>query len=107
MLKYTGIPVSHGCIKSTAKVLSDDTDFDCVEYGDIIIVYRSSPGWIIPLMRAGGIICEVGGALSHLGILCREIGKPCVSGIPGIHTTIKNGDTLYLDGSTGEVIIYE
>lgn len=107
VIEVRGIAVSHGSCKSRAKVIANEEDFDKVEQGDIIIVYKSCPGWIIPLMRAGGMICEIGGALSHIGILCRELGKPCVSGIPNIYSQIKDNDIVYINGTLGEVQIYE
>lgn len=107
MSQYKGIAVSHGSCKSNAKIIASEEDFDKVEDGDIIIVYKSSPGWIIPLMKASGMVCEIGGALSHIGILCRELGKPCVSGIPEIYSKIKDNDIIYINGALGEVQVYE
>lgn len=107
MRQYKGTAVSQGICKSKAKILVDEGDFAKVEPGDIIVVYRSSPGWVIPLMKAGGMICEIGGAFSHIGILCRELGKPCVSGVPNIYTDIHDDDMIYINGTIGEIQIYE
>lgn len=107
MISYNGIAVSSGIARSRAKVLNDVNDFVKVEEGDIIIVYKSYPGWVIPLIKASGMICEIGGALSHIGILCRESGKPCVSGIPDICSIIKDGDDVMIDGNKGVVYVYK
>ncbi len=53
------------------------------------------------------MICEIGGALSHIGILCRESGKPCVSGIPDVCSIIKDGDDVMIDGNKGVVYVYK
>lgn len=107
MQQFKGIAVSPGVCKSKAKIIIDDKDFEKVEVGDIIVVYKSSPGWIIPLMKAGGMVCEVGGAFSHIGILCRELSKPCISGIPDIVSKIRDNYTIYINGDSGEIQIYE
>ncbi len=107
MKSYKGIPVSSGFCKSKAKIINNSADFGKVQYGDIIIVKHSFPGWIIPLMKASGLVCEIGGKVSHIGILCRELGKPCVSNIPNIQETIHDEDYIFIDGDTGEVCIYD
>lgn len=107
MRKYKGIAVSPGICKSKTKIIRNEEDFEKVEPGDIIVVYKSSPGWIIPLMKAGGIVCEIGGAFSHIGILSRELSKPCVSGIPNIFSEIHDNCNIYIDGTLGEIQVYE
>lgn len=105
MEQYIGISVSGGTTRAAAKVLLNMDDFAKVEPGDIIVVPKSFPGWIIPLINSSGLICEIGGAFSHLGILCRELGKPCVSGIPNICNLIADNDIIFLDGDKGEVYV--
>lgn len=105
MEQYIGISVSGGTVRAAAKVLLDMDDFAKVEPGDIIVVPKSFPGWIIPLIKSSGLICEIGGVFSHLGILSRELGKPCVSGISNICTLIADNDIIYLDGDKGEVYV--
>ena len=100
---YYGIPVSPGIAKSKAKIINDLDDFSKVENGDIIVVDKSFPGWIVPLMKASGMICEIGGNFSHIAILCRELGKPCVSGVSDIRSTIKDGENVLIDGNKGEI----
>jgi pyruvate,water dikinase len=83
---------------------SSEEDFGKVNNGDIVVVYRSSPAWAVPLMRgAGGMICEVGGKVSHIAIICRELGIPCVIGIHGIFEELKDGDLVTVDCENGEV----
>lgn len=107
MRQYKGIAVSPGICRSKAKVIINEKDFEKVELGDIIVVYKSSPAWIIPLMKAGGMICEIGGSFSHIGILSRELSKPCVSGISNIFSEIHDNDNIYIDGTLGEIQVYE
>jgi pyruvate,water dikinase len=48
---------------------------------------------------------EVGGYLSHGAIVAREYGLPAVVNVPGALTAITDGQTLEVDGDTGEVIV--
>ena len=68
---------------------------------------------------AKGILTSRGGMTSHAAVVCRGMGTPCVAGAEGISVsehkkevgvtvggkalTLKEGDWLSLDGSTGEV----
>lgn len=52
-----------------------------------------------------GILAEVGGATAHTAILARNLEIPAVLGASGILSSIKDGDTLILDGGKGEVKI--
>lgn len=98
-----GLAVSDGYAEGTVKVLIDENDFGKVEQGDIIVVPRSSPAWTVPLMCAAGMICEVGGRLSHIAIICREMGVPCVTGINNAIQELQDGDFVSIDCKRGEV----
>lgn len=41
--------------------------------------------------------------LSHSAIVARELGIPAVVGITGLIDSIKTGDKIEIDGTTGEV----
>ena len=103
MTKYKGIPVSDGIAHSKAVIINSIEDYKKVNHEAIIVVKKSYPGWIIPLMTASGIIVEIGGKYSHIGIVSREKGKPCVSDIPNICRIIHDGDEVIINGDTGEV----
>ena len=103
MHKYRGVPVSNGIAHSKAVIINGIDDYKKVNHEDIIVVNKSYPGWIIPLINASGIIVEIGGKYSHIGIVCRELGKPCVSNIPDICNIIHDGDEVLINGDTGEV----
>jgi phosphohistidine swiveling domain-containing protein len=67
--------------------------------GDIIVTPMLHPGWLPFLLRAGGVVSEVGGWLSHMAIVARERDVAMIVGIdapPGLGT----GDRvrLHLDG---------
>ena len=48
---------------------------------------------------------EIGGPLQHGGIIAREYGIPCVSGLIGVMDIIKDGDLLEVERSNVVVTI--
>jgi pyruvate,water dikinase len=54
------------------------------------------------LARAGAVVAESGGLLSHSSIVAREFGIPCVVSVPGA-MRIPDGATIRVDGYSGAV----
>ncbi len=52
-----------------------------------------------------GIVTEAGGGTSHAAILARSRGIPAVSGVTGITTEVRSGDTIIVDGREGLVLV--
>ncbi len=55
--------------------------------------------------RVLGFVTEMGGRQAHAAILARSLGVPAIVGAHGIVDRVRSGDTLAVDGSTGEVLI--
>lgn len=56
-------------------------------------------------LTAGGLVMEMGGAMSHGAVVAREYGIPAVVGVPLATEAIANGTELIVDGTTGPVVI--
>ena len=54
--------------------------------------------------RVRGLVCDIGSPTHHTVILVRSLGVPAVVGLGGATQAILPGQTLALDGSTGEVV---
>lgn len=52
-----------------------------------------------------GIVSDMGGRTSHSAIMSRSLEIPAVVGFTGSLSEIKNGETVIVDGSTGNVIV--
>lgn len=52
--------------------------------------------------RVVAIVTERGGPTSHTAIIARQLGIPCVVGVPGA-TSISSGDLVVVDGQSGDV----
>jgi len=81
----------------------------------VLIREETSPDDFHGMAVAQGILTAKGGATSHAAVVARQIGKPCVAGCADLEVnyatksahangiTVKEGDWVSLDGSTGEV----
>src|SRR5437667_15930 len=71
----------------------------------------------VDMVEAKGILTQTGGTASHAALVARGMGRPCVVGASAIDvdvrqrkfsangTTIKEGDQITIDGTTGEVYV--
>ncbi|WP_430540873.1 PEP-utilizing enzyme [Roseofilum halophilum] len=69
----------------------------------ILVVPYTDSGWSLVLGKAGGLISEVGGRLSHGAIVAREYGIPAVMDIPNIMERLHDGQWVRIDGEKGIV----
>jgi len=91
------------------------------EEGKKIILVRkeTKPEDVPAFFSSEGILTSLGGKSSHAAIVSRGMGKPCIVGCPELKIdydnntctangiTIKEGDTITIDGSQGTVYIGE
>jgi len=85
----------------------------------ILVRWETTPDDIHGLIQAAGILTAHGGMTSHAAVVARGMGKPCVAGCEGLTIDLEartlsigghalaEGDTLTIDGGTGQVIIGE
>ena len=113
-----GLNASPGAAVGKA-VFHADTAVAWVEKGQKVVLVReeTSPDDFHGMAVAQGILTAKGGATSHAAVVARQIGKPCVAGCAELEVnyatrsatangvTIKEGDPISLDGSSGEVFV--
>jgi phosphoenolpyruvate synthase/pyruvate phosphate dikinase len=68
-------------------------------------VPRTVPPWTLLFGIAIAVVTDVGGALSHCGIVAREYGIPCVGETVVATAKIPDGAIIEVDGTVGEVRI--
>lgn len=95
-----GIGCSPGRVTGRVRVVVDPAEVPSLN-GDILVTTSTDPGWVTLFPGALGIIVERGSLLSHSAIVSREMGKPCIVGVTGLLKTLKTGDEIEMDGSTG------
>lgn len=69
--------------------------------GNILVTKSTSPSDMFLLMTSNGVVTELGGRLSHAAVVCRELGKACVTGVN--IGDIEDNSQVTVDGSTGRV----
>lgn len=101
-----GIPCSNGKVRGEALVITNVNDVKDVK-DKILITKMTDPGWVFLLATAKGIIAEKGSLLSHTAIISRELKIPSIVGVDNLLNTIRSGDEIEMDGSTGIIRIIE
>ena len=113
-----GLPASPGAACG-AVVFSADEAEARAQKGEAVILVRieTSPEDIHGMHAARGILTTRGGMTSHAAVVARGMGRPCVAGCGGVAVdygaqvltgggkTVRAGDIITLDGTTGEVFI--
>ncbi|MCQ3814021.1 MAG: phosphoenolpyruvate--protein phosphotransferase [Acidimicrobiia bacterium] len=52
-----------------------------------------------------GFVTEAGGPTSHVAIIARSLGVAAVVGTPHVAEMVRSGETVAMDGTTGDVVI--
>ena len=99
-----GVPSSRGTYRGIVRVIRSLADADRLQPGDVLVVPFSDVAWTPLFARAGAVIAEAGGMLSHSSIVAREHGIPCVVSVPGA-CSLPDGATVHVDGFAGTVTL--
>jgi pyruvate,orthophosphate dikinase len=113
----TGLPASPGAACGEIVFSSDEAEALKSAGRKVILVrVETSPEDIHGMHAAEGILTTRGGMTSHAAVVARGMGKPCVSGAGSLRVdyrtqtlsaggiALKKGETLTIDGSTGQVL---
>jgi pyruvate,orthophosphate dikinase len=113
----TGLPASPGAAAGEVVFSSEEAEAAKKAGRPVILVrIETSPEDIHGMHAAEGILTTRGGMTSHAAVVARGMGKPCVSGAGTIRVdyaartftvagaTVKAGETITVDGATGQVL---
>lgn len=100
----TGTPASAGRVTGLARVVMDPSGAR-IEPGEILVAPSTDPGWTPLFLTAGGLVMEMGGAMSHGSVVAREYGIPAVVGVAHATTRITTGQRITVDGGAGTVTV--
>jgi len=104
--KLSGTPTSRGLYTGPARVVQGIRDFDKLKDGDVLVIPYSDVGWTPLFTRAGAVIAESGGILSHSSIIAREYNIPAVVSVPGA-CSLEDDTLVTVDGYRGKIVIHE
>ncbi|MBS1957753.1 MAG: pyruvate, phosphate dikinase [Cyanobacteria bacterium SZAS-4] len=115
-LLATGLNASPGA--GIGRIVFDPDQVEsAVQKGEKVILVRieTCPDDIHGIVPAQGVVTSRGGMTSHAAVVARGMGKPCVAGCESLKInlekgeisvggkTLKAGDVISIDGSTGEI----
>ncbi len=99
-----GLGVSAGTAEGIVRVVRDLDDAD-IDEGTILVCRATDPSWASLFPLAEAVVTDVGSAMSHAAIVCRELGLPCVAGTRNGTTVLRDGMRVRVDGTSGRVEI--
>lgn len=114
-----GLPASPGAASGKIVFTAEDAEDQAKKYPVILVRVETSPEDIHGMHAAQGILTARGGMTSHAAVVARGMGKCCVSGAGELRVdykqrqvsvggrTLKEGEVVTLNGSTGEVMLGE
>jgi pyruvate,water dikinase len=103
---HSGTGTSPGSYTGKTKVVKSVSDFESVTRGDVLLIPFSDVSWTPVLAKAGAIVSETGGMLSHSSIIAREMGIPAMVSVPNA-CAIGGGLTVTINGSNGVLTIHD
>jgi pyruvate,orthophosphate dikinase len=117
----TGVNASPGAAVGRIYFDADTAEEKSKEEGQDVIMVRpfTKPDDVHGMLASKGILTSEGGATSHAAVVARQFGVPCVVGASDIKInmkkrellasgiTVKEGDYLSVDGTSGEVFLGE
>ena len=102
----SGIPASRGRQTGTAVAVRSIDESDRFVDGGVLVVPFSDIAWTPLFARAGAIVAQAGGILSHSSIVAREFGIPAVVSVPNACVRL-DGRRVRVDGLEGTITILD
>ncbi len=98
-----GRPASRGIVQGTVRVAHTLEEAAELKPGEILVTPITDIGWTPYFSMIGGLVTDLGSAVSHGAVIAREYGLPCVVNTrQGTHY-LSTGDRIRLDGDKGIV----
>lgn len=100
-----GVPVAAGKASGAVRLINHPDQGRRLRPGEVMVAPSTDPGWTPLFLKAGGLVMETGGFLSHGAIVAREYGIPAVTNIPGVMGLLEEGWTIVVDGDSGKIFL--
>lgn len=100
-----GVPVAAGKASGSVRLISHPDEGGRLQPGEVMVAPSTDPGWTPLFLKAGAVVMETGGFLSHGAIVAREYGIPAVVNIPGVMGILEEGRTIVVDGDSGKIFL--
>lgn len=102
--ELTGIPASGGKACGVVCIV-DELTVENIDFpeGAVLVCKNTDVRYLPYMKKSSAIVTELGGILSHAAIISRELKKPCIIGVSGATTVLKNSSTIEVDANSGVV----
>lgn len=102
-----GTPCCPGVVEGVVRVAKTLADTEGMA-GEILVTYRTDPGWVPLYPSCSGLVIERGSLLSHSAVVARELGLPTIVGVSGgLMERLETGMRVRVDATRGEIRILE
>ncbi|HKZ41711.1 MAG TPA: PEP-utilizing enzyme, partial [Candidatus Hodarchaeales archaeon] len=101
----SGMPASAGIATGVVRVIKSFEEFENLLPGEILVAPMTGPAWTPLFSRALAVVTDTGSILAHASLIAREYGIPAIVGTGQATKRLKNGDTITVNGNTGEITI--
>jgi len=98
-----GRPASRGVAVGIARVAHTLVEAAALQPGEILVTPITDIGWTPYFSLIGGLVTDLGSAVSHGAVIAREYGLPCVVNTRDGTRFFQSGDHIRLDGDKGTV----
>ena len=99
----TGLAASPGRAAGRVRRLSDPSEGNRFQDGEVLVAVMTTPDWVPTMRRAAALVTDGGGMTCHAAIVARELGVPCVVGTRTATEVLRDGETVTVDGAAGKV----
>ncbi|QJE03448.1 phosphoenolpyruvate synthase [Massilia forsythiae] len=84
------------------RVISDPSEMERVQPGDVLVADMTDPNWEPVMKRASAIVTNRGGRTCHAAIIARELGVPAVVGCGDATDILKDGTLVTVSCAEGD-----
>lgn len=100
--------ILEGLVASNGKVIGvTETNINKVDKDKIYVTKMLTPEDAYLLSNVGGVICETGSLLSHVSIVLRELGIPCLINVANLTNVMSSDQRVELDCYQGYVKVLQ
>ena len=99
----SGIPAVSGRYTGRVRIVREDTELGRIRPGDVLVCPVAAPVWSVALPIIGALVADSGGLLSHSAIIAREYRIPAVVATGSGTSTLRDGQVVTVDGTTGQI----
>ncbi|SQI40762.1 Phosphoenolpyruvate synthase [Leminorella richardii] len=103
-----GRAIGHRIGAGPVKVITDLSQMDRIQPGDVLVTDMTDPDWEPIMKRAAAIVTNRGGRTCHAAIIARELGIPAVVGCGNATDILKEGQQVTVSCAEGDTgFIYQ